>query len=176
MARRGEDFERAVHAFVQTLDPTAKVLFDHKVCDRDTGTFRQCDVWIEARFGRHLPMSILVSCKDHARKLDIGEIGTFCDEVRSTSATMGVIFSRAGFTKQALDKAKVNRLACCRLYQGEPADLPGIVWFDEFVCNQAISLRMLSGLNGHDIRVWNDVFDLTCHDGGPKVLDANDGL
>lgn len=172
MARQGKDFERAVASFVQKLDPTAEVIFDHNVPDRDTGTPRQCDVWIEARFGGHIPMSILVSCKDHGRKLHIGDIGTFCDEVRSTGASMGIIYSRSGFTEEALKKAKVHGLACCRLYRGERADLPEMVWFNEFVCSQSISLAMLSDLKGSGVEFWTDVFGLTCRDGDAVVLDA----
>src|SRR5437870_2697652 len=95
----GRKFEEAVYAFAKALDASAEVLFDHKVKDRDTGESRQCDVWINAKFGGHWPQSIIVSCKDHKRKLHSGDVGTFCDEKRSTNATMGVMYSRSGFTK-----------------------------------------------------------------------------
>jgi len=34
-------FEEAVYSFVKKLDPTSKVLFDHKVLDKDTNSERQ---------------------------------------------------------------------------------------------------------------------------------------
>jgi hypothetical protein len=93
MIKPGREFEEAVYTFAKALDPTAEILFDHSVLDRDTGKPRQCDVWINAKFGGHWPISILVSCKDHNRKLHVGDIGAFCDEVRSTGASTGVISS-----------------------------------------------------------------------------------
>jgi hypothetical protein len=71
--RHGLAFEKAVHVFANTLDSKAEVLFDHKVPDRDTGTPRQCDVWINAKFGGHWPLSILVSCKDQKKKLNVSQ-------------------------------------------------------------------------------------------------------
>ena len=63
MARKkpGRKYEEAVYAFAKTLDPSAEVLFDHKMPDRDTGELRQCDVWINAKFAGHWPLSILIS-------------------------------------------------------------------------------------------------------------------
>jgi hypothetical protein len=64
VTRPGKAFEKAVYAFARKLDPNADVIFDAKIPDRDTGKMRQCDVWINAKFGGHWPISILVSCKD----------------------------------------------------------------------------------------------------------------
>jgi Restriction endonuclease len=160
MAKPGREFEEAVYSFAKTLDPTAKILFDHRAIDRDTGKPRQCDVWINAKFGGHWPLSILVSCKDHHRKLHVGDIGAFYDEVRSTGASTGVIYSRAGFTKPALDKAKANGLACCRIYQNEPADIPQIIRFDQFTCKPAGQLELETNLMATKYKTWNDLFDI----------------
>ena len=35
--RPGREFEEAVYAFVNTLDPSAEVIYDHRVLDRDSG-------------------------------------------------------------------------------------------------------------------------------------------
>lgn len=142
----GFGFERAVYEFASRLDPKAEVLFDHKVPDRDTGTLRQCDVWINAQFGGHIPISILVSCKDHGRKLDVGDIGNFCDEVRSTRASTGVIYARNGFTQPALEKAKANGLSCCRLYMNEPGELPESLAMPCFLSNPRIGIAAKSAI------------------------------
>lgn len=167
--KHGLAFEKAVYAFANTLDSKAEVLFDHKVIDRDTGTPRQCDVWINAKFGGHWPLSILVSCKDHKSKLDINDVGTFLEEKRSTGANYGVIYSKSGFTKHAIEKAKVNGIACCRLYQNEPADIPELIIFESFACLPQIQLRAIKIQSSHNIRVWNDIFDLD--DEGEKFID-----
>lgn len=174
MARLGGEFEEAVHAFAKALDPSAEVLFDHSVPDRDTGKPRQCDVWIDAKFGGHWPLSILVSCKDRrksGRKLHSGDIGTFCDEVRSTGASTGVIYCNVGFTQPAVEKAKANGIACCRLYQNEPADIPSSIWFEHFACNTSVMLILETDVRGFRFKTWNDLFDIQIEsDGGSTTV------
>jgi hypothetical protein len=142
MFNPSKQFEQAVLEFTKTLDPTAKVFFNHKVLDRDTGTSRQVDVWIEAKFGGHLPISILVSCKKHKRKLDITHIDTFAAEVRATRASTGVIYSSSGFTNPALQKALSNGLSCCRLFQKEPSEIPKSLVFWHYVCYSRLRLAI----------------------------------
>lgn len=137
------------------------MLFDHKVLDRDTNSPRQCDVWINAKFGGHWPISILVSCKDHKRKLHVGDIGAFRDELRSTGASAGVIYSRSGYTKDALKKALSSGITCCRIYRNEAADIPKSIWFDQFVCKPTISLALQTNLSDSQYRCWNDLFDIS---------------
>jgi hypothetical protein len=161
MGKPGIEFEKAVFEFAKALDTGAEVLFNHTILDRDSGTPRQCDVWIKASFGGHWPMSILVSCKDHARKLDIGDIGTFCDEVRSTRANMGVIYSKAGFTQHAIEKAKANNIACCRLYQNEPADIPLSLVVPYFVFASKLIAPLLTSGTTNDFTTWNSLFNMT---------------
>lgn len=168
MPSLGRKFEEAVHAFVNALDPSAEVIFDHKALDRDTGTPRQCDVWINAKFRGHWPMSILVSCKDDAhshRKLDIGDIGAFADDVRSTGTTMGVVYSNVGFTKNALSKAKANAIVCCRLFQNEPPDIPGSLWLPSFACASTVHLIIDPCAIAYRPMTWNELFDIRIGDG-----------
>ncbi|MCF7956642.1 MAG: restriction endonuclease, partial [Phycisphaerae bacterium] len=124
MTGSSKQFEKDVWAFANTLSTSAEVLFDHKVMDKDTGSQRQVDVWINAKLGNHIPISILVSCKNYKRKLDITHIESFIAEVHSTSASTGVIYSSSGFTKPALKKAESHGMACCRLFRNEPTDIP----------------------------------------------------
>lgn len=177
MAKPGREFEQAVCAFAQALDPSAEVLFNHSVPDRDTGTPRQCDVWINAKFGGHWPLSVLVSCKDRrqsGRKLHIGDIGTFCDEVRSTNANMGVIYCNVGFAKSAVEKAKANGITCCLLYQNDPACIPESIWFNQFGCKPSVWLILETDLRGSKIGTWNDLFDVEIDtaDGTQTILDV----
>jgi hypothetical protein len=171
MSKPGYEFEKAVYAFIEALDPSAEILFNHKVRDRDTNTLRQCDVWINAKFGGHWPLSILVSCKDHARKINISDIGAFCNEVRSTGASTGVIYSKSGFTEPAITKAKANGLACCRLYQNEPPDIPKAIWFEHFTCTQSVKLALKTDLRRFEFETWNDLFDIRSDDTKTTILD-----
>jgi len=134
VAQKGKQFEKAVYAFVKALSPNSQVFFDHKVPDRDTGTFRQVDAWIETNYGGHIPLTILISCKDYIRKLDISHIGTFINEIHSTSASTGVIYSSSGFSENALKKAETNGVNCCQLFTGKIAPLPPKLIFHSYVC------------------------------------------
>lgn len=157
--QKGKGFELAVHAFAQSLNPAAEVLFDHKVEDRDTKTLRQCDVWINTTIAGHWPLSILVSCKDHMRKLHVGDIGAFVNEVNSTGASTGVIYSRYGFTKPAILKAKVNGIACCRLFENKQADIPEAITFHQYTCNPYFRFSITENPDPTRFRTWNDIFD-----------------
>ncbi|MCP4249902.1 MAG: restriction endonuclease [bacterium] len=174
MPASGKDFERAVFEFVRAVDPSAKILFDHRVPDRDSGAPRQVDVWIEATIGGHFPVTILVSCKDYKRKLDQGHIGTFVNEVRSTSASTGVLYSRSGFTAPAVKKASANGLACCRLYRGQPPDVPDALIFHSFACTPNFRLSLIRCTGIEDGDTWNDLFDyvLTMDEEKLTVLEA----
>ena len=174
--RPGREFEEAVYAFVNTLDPSAEVIYDHRVLDRDSGQLRQCDVWINARFGGHWPLSILVSCKDRSRsgrKLGSGDIGAFCNEVHSTSANMGVIYCNTGFTAPAVRKAKANGIACCRLYENEPADIPEAIWLDHFLGRPVVGMGLNAQADGWEQWTWNEVFGISVRleDDTTTVLD-----
>ena len=156
---KGKGFEHAVHAFAQSLNPTAEVLFDHKVEDRDTKTLRQCDVWINTTIAGHWPLSVLVSCKDHTRKLHVGDIGAFVNEVNSTGASTGVIYSRYGFTKPAILKAKANGIACCRLFENKQADIPEAITFHQYTCNPYFRFSIDENPDPARFHTWNDIFD-----------------
>jgi hypothetical protein len=158
--KKWRDFERAVYAFAQKLDEKAQVLFDHKVEDVDTGELRQCDVWINARFGGHWPLSILVSCKHLNRVLHVGDIGCFIDEKRSTNADMGVIYSRAGFNDNALKKANKNNISCCRLFSEEVFDIPDAVFFEIYHCIATIGVFPIDLPTELKPLRWNDLLDI----------------
>jgi len=163
MCTPGQDFEQAVCEFARTLDASAEVLFNHGIPDRDTGKLRQCDAWINTSFGQYWPLSILLSCKDRhksGRRLHSGDIGAFRDEVRSTGANLGVIYTNTGFTGPALEKARVNRITCCRLYQHEPADIPTLLCFEQFACGQSTALVLQTDLQESRLKTWNDLFEI----------------
>jgi len=174
MVNRSREFELAVYDFAKALNPNAEVFFDHKVIDRDTGTFRQVDVWIQTKIAGHWPISVLVSCKLQKRTVNVSQIGTFCNEVSSTGAGFGVIYSNAKFTKSALEKARKNGLACCRLYRNEPADKPETLYFRSYLTKTAFRLTLPDCLPFDGLSTWNDLFDLRVHHGceSATVLDS----
>lgn len=165
MSRVGEEYERAVYDFVKKLDPSAEVIFDHKVPDRETGDLRQCDVWVNAKFGGLYPYSIYVSCKDHGRKFDISDVDAFEGEMRSRQANKGVIYSKIGFTRSALAKAKKLNIACCRIYHNQPADEPMSNFFTNFAFCPSMSLECKEKPLDETINYWKDIFNIKTSNG-----------
>ena len=130
-------FEIAVANLLKALDPTAKITHDKEIPDKDTGRSRQRDVWIETTVCKHFSLKMLVSCKRYKRKVDQQHMDAFIGEQLSSGAQKGVIYSFSGFTKPALEKASAKGISCCKLYQKEPPDIPGIMLFNAFLLTPA---------------------------------------
>lgn len=125
MARAGKDFEKAVEAFCRHLDPNADCQFDIRVPDRDTGTLRQVDGWIKLRvLGGHVPINMLVSCKDQSRPIDIHGVEECSAEMRSTGASNAILYSSSGFTEPAITKGRALNIACCKLLVNQSPEMP----------------------------------------------------
>jgi len=152
-------FEQAVADFVAALDPTATVRHNIRVPDIDTGKSRQQDVWVEAKICGHIPIRVLISCKRKSALLNSQDIDAFVGELRSSGANKGVLYSLSGYTKPALKKADKLSILCCRLYQGEPPDIPNILIFRSFCCTSRAQLS-LDRIPEQPIRVYNDLFDI----------------
>jgi len=164
MSNVSQEFERDVCTFVKALDPSAEIFFNHKVLDRDTRTLRQVDAWIDARYGGHIPISILVSCKNHKRKLDITHIDNFVAEVRATRASTGVIYSSSGFTKSAIEKATSYGLSCCRLFRNKAGELPKSLVFWQYVCYPRVRVAIpnteVTKLIESNIQNWSSLLTI----------------
>jgi len=132
-----KQFETAVASFIAALDSSAVVTHDVMLPDLDTGKLRQRDVWIETKVCDHFHLKILVSCKRYKNKLNQQHIDAFVGELLSSGAQKGVIYSYSGFTKPALDKARVKGISCCRLYTNEVLDLPELLLFDAYLLTPA---------------------------------------
>ena len=162
MNKKGKKFEIAVYEFVKALTPNSQVFFDHTVPDKDTGALRQTDAWVQTTFAGHIPLSILVSCKNYKRKLNISHIETFISEIVSTSASTGIIYSSSGFSPNALKKAKAYGINCCQLFTGRPSPLPETIVFHSYVCKPRIALEINADskdmLNKKDVEYWDELF------------------
>lgn len=170
MAVPGKSFERAVYEFYKQLDPHADVRFDHRVPDRYGGTLRQADVWVTHRIFGNLSVTILISCKDHARPLDITAIDSLMSEMAAMGATNGVLYSRSGFTKSAITKARELKISCCMLFADAPPELPSELVVEAFFANPCY--RMLVTTRASDPPAdlcWRSVTWGTADLGGQSV-------
>lgn len=142
MSNNGRDFEEAVRAFLSTLDGECSLEFDCHRTSPATGIKRQVDGWITFKLLGHFPLQVLISCKDHSRPLDIGAIDQFASERNSVCADLGVIYSRSGFTKNAVKHAQSLKIQCCQLYRDGSWDVPNAAFVQAYfaVPNYWVSL------------------------------------
>lgn len=152
-------FEDAVAAFLQALDPSAKVRPDTHTPDRDTGGPRQRDVWIETSYGGHLPINILVSCKRQAARVDQQDMDAFLGEFASSTANVGVLYSYSGFTEPALAKAVSRSVSCCTLYEDRAPDVPEVLFLRAFCSTEEFQL-FVGGNPGGTLATMNELFEL----------------
>lgn len=168
-----KQFELAVAEFLKRLAPGAEVTANAMRPDSDTGRPRQRDVWIEASVGGLIPVTILVSCKRNKRKLDQQQMDAFIGEWRSSRAHVGVVYSFSGFTKPALEKARAHGVSCCRLYEGDPPDIPEVLLFACYLWQSRVQVHVSDNLRSHPTLRWQDLFGITDADG--SLLDQLEG-
>lgn len=137
------EFEQAVASFLRALSPTAKVVHDIRLPDKDTGHLRQRDVWIEDKLLGHFPIKMLVSCKRYSKKIDEQDMDAFVGEILSAGANKGVIYSYSGFTTPAIEKAQQRGICCCTLYSQRPPDIPEVLSFNSYCCVSKQGIRVL---------------------------------
>jgi hypothetical protein len=157
-----KEFERAVDTFLQTLlkaDPNATVRFNPPKTDRDTHEKQQVDVWIDYVIGGHLPIKMLVSCKGRGRKIDVGGIRTFIQEIGDSGASTGAMYSANGFTGGAVKKAHAHGIGCFQLWRDRPADNPVIEIYRQYWCWDSVCMPIVEpGEAGFPPRTWDEFF------------------
>ncbi len=166
-----KQFEIAVANFLQSLDKNAKITHDINIPDKDTGEPRQRDVWIEATLCKMFPIKIYVSCKFINKKIDTQDMDAVIGELRSSGANKGAIYSKSGFTKGAIKKAKATDISCCKLYDNQPPDLPEMLIFKSYLANTSIIFDVLNIENDNSIKIYNDLFVLRDKDTNKLLID-----
>lgn len=165
-----QDFEVAVANFCAALDPSARVSHNVKTPDRDTGTPRQRDVWIEGRLCDLFPVKALVSCKRYKRKVNQQDMDAFLGELRSSQAQVGVLYSYSGFSKNAIAKGKAANVSCCRLYTDQPPDLPELISIASYFWRSQIELQLSEPPSPNwRVETWEELFSV--QNGESTVLD-----
>ncbi len=113
----GVSFEKAVHRIQQLMDPNTTVTHNEKLRDR-SGNNRQYDVVIRGTFAGR-PMLGVMECKDHNRRKGPDAVDGFANKIRNLRADFGIMVSRRGFTPQALQLAKFEKIICYSLASKE---------------------------------------------------------
>jgi len=114
-SRRGSEFEAAVAEIQRLLDPNSTV--EHNVfLEDELGIPRQFDVVVRGKIGGRDILGVF-ECRDHERPVDLPQIDGFIQKRASVRADFGVVVSRSGFTKRALELTKHHRIGAYSLFK-----------------------------------------------------------
>ena len=118
MARKGKSLERLVAALERALanDPETEILTNARVRDRVTGRLREHDVLVR-RTGRH-DVIIAFECRDRIRPVGVPAVESFWAKCERT-VDKGILVSGSGFSKTALQDARVRNIGCLTLEEAE---------------------------------------------------------
>lgn len=153
-----KQFEIAVKNFMEALGVDAQITHDAKLPDVHTGKIRQRDVWIEWKIGNHFPVKALISCKFYNKTLDQQDLDHFNGEFISSGAQIGIIYSKSGFNKNALQKAKVLNFHCCKLYRGEAPEIPEVLILGlAFLIKTKLRFALTGEME--ELNTWKEVLD-----------------
>lgn len=153
-----KQFEIAIANFLKALDKNAKITHDAKIPDRDTGQLRQRDVWVEAMICQMFPIKIYVSCKFTNTKINEQDMDAVIGELRSSGANKGVIYSKIGFTDEAIIKAAKVDISCCKLYDNQPPDLPEFLLLKQYLVRSAICFKIVKMDTENPPKTYDDLF------------------
>ena len=108
------DFEKLIEAIFSQLQPHAVVKHNDHIVGK-SGVRRQIDVSIRARVAGQELLTI-VSAKDWATRVDIGDLDGFAGMVEDVGANGGVMICRKGFTRGAKLAAKRRGFDLCQAH------------------------------------------------------------
>jgi hypothetical protein len=98
----------------------------------------------------------------------------FDGELISSGAYKGMIYSFAGYTKPALEKARKLGICCCKLYLNDKPDLPENLNFKSYCCTSRIKVTLKNPPVPYwNIVNYNDLFNIIYKSDGSesRVID-----
>ena len=156
--------EQLVARIQRQLAPNSKVEHNIDLPTLNGRRKRQVDVLVTDQIGQY-EFKIVIDCKDHAKKLDVREVGTFHDLVQDVGAHRGVLVCPKGFTGGALERAEQLKIDLYSPVDTDPhkwqasATAPCIIDYR----SAAIALR-LSASSPHPWRIPYDMNDISFFD------------
>lgn len=127
--RDGITYEKAVASLQSIIDKDAIVNHNEKILDRN-GHMRQFDVVIRGQLAGYKMLGV-IECKDRKARVDTPIVDAFITKSRDINANFAIIASNSGFTKQALEKCKMNGIGAISLLPNESIS-SGFKVFTEF--------------------------------------------
>lgn len=107
-------FEETVYEIQKKLSGNSNVEFNYKVKGKLTNRSRQVDIAMFNNIGGY-HIFIAIECKDYSRKVGIEHVESFAQKIEDIGANVGVLISSKGFTKSAINLAKIKKIETKRL-------------------------------------------------------------
>ncbi len=119
-------FEKLIHEIhTQWAPEGATIKLDDEIIGCQSKVPRQIDISIRVKVS-HYDVLIVVECKDQARPIDVGELGSFVSLLEDVKANKGVMISTSGYTPAAIEMARARGIDT-RTY----VDTEGVDWRTE---------------------------------------------
>src|SRR5664279_2042823 len=109
MPRRSNPFQRLAALVHQRLGENWKVGESHMFTDLITGELREVDIVAQCTVATY-SIFLSIECRDHARPADVLWIEGVAKKHEHLPTSKLVLWSRSGFTKGALVKAKALKI------------------------------------------------------------------
>jgi hypothetical protein len=109
MPQRSNLFQRLALLVHKTLDPEWKVTESEMLVDLVTGQTREVDIVAKRTLMEH-QLVLSVECRDHKRAADVTWVEALAKKHEHLPTSKLVLWSRSGFTQQALLKAKALKI------------------------------------------------------------------
>lgn len=115
----GKSFESQVADFYRATisnNPASIVSQNQRILGPDGD--REFDVVIVTQVA-DISLTTVIECKDYGRLVNVTTVDAFASKLEDIRAAKGILVSRKGFTKSAVDKAKRLNISVCTLDHAE---------------------------------------------------------
>jgi hypothetical protein len=105
MPKRSNNFQRLILQIRKHVADGATVTESAELIDKVTGTKREVDICMEGAVGG-VPTIICIECRAFMRKADVTWVEEMTSKHNNLPTDVLILYSRSGFTKSAVEKAK----------------------------------------------------------------------
>lgn len=109
MPQRSNLFQRLALLVHEALEPDWEVTESMMLADLTTGTKREVDIVATRRVATH-QIYLSIECRDHNRAADVSWVEQMAMKHAHLPTSKLVLWSRSGFTNEALAKAKILKM------------------------------------------------------------------
>lgn len=113
----GKEFESLVVKIYNSLKKQPEhENIQHNIRLKGKDGYRQIDILITSQIA-NFDIKTIIECKDYSKKVDVKTIDALHSLLQDVNANKGVVISRKGFTKTAINKAKRLGILLCTAHE-----------------------------------------------------------